>query len=69
MIRVMENIDLAQCGMIYSKAFPMEHFFVNIVPLLFFLQPYNLVMKVSYFFPHKFKFVYSTITHLLGDRK
>ncbi len=25
MIRLMENIDLAQCGMIYAKAFPMEH--------------------------------------------
>ena len=25
MIRIMENTDLAQCGMIYSKAFPMEH--------------------------------------------
>ena len=29
MIRVMENIDLAQCGMIYSKAFPMEHWGID----------------------------------------
>ena len=29
MIRVMENIDLAQCGMIYAKAFPMEHWGID----------------------------------------
>ncbi len=29
MIRVMENTDLAQCGMIYSKAFPMEHWGID----------------------------------------
>ena len=25
----MESIDLAQCGMIYSKAFPMEHWGID----------------------------------------
>ena len=25
----MENIDLAQCGMIYAKAFPMEHWGID----------------------------------------
>ena len=25
----MENTDLAQCGMIYSKAFPMEHWGID----------------------------------------
>ncbi len=29
MIRVMENIDLAKCGMIYAKAFPMEHWGID----------------------------------------
>ncbi len=29
MIRVMENIDLAQCGMIYAKAFLMEHWGID----------------------------------------
>ena len=29
MIRVMENIDLAQCGMIYANAFPMEHWGID----------------------------------------
>ena len=29
MIRVMENNDLAQCGMIYAKAFPMEHWGID----------------------------------------
>ena len=29
MIRVMKNIDLAQCGMIYAKAFPMEHWGID----------------------------------------
>lgn len=29
MIRVMENIDLAQCGMIYHKAFPMEYWGID----------------------------------------
>ena len=29
MIRIMENTDLAQCGMIYSKAFPMEHWGID----------------------------------------
>ncbi len=29
MIRVMENIDLIQCGKIYAKAFPMEHWGID----------------------------------------
>ena len=29
MIRVMENTDLAQCGMIYAKAFPMEYWGID----------------------------------------
>ena len=29
MIRIIKNSDLAQCGMIYAKAFPMEHWGID----------------------------------------
>lgn len=29
MIRIMKDSDLAQCGMIYAKAFPMEHWGID----------------------------------------
>lgn len=32
MIRTMTNSDLSQCGMIYAKAFPMEHWGIDWTP-------------------------------------
>ena len=29
MIRIIKNSDLAQCGMIYAKAFPMGHWGID----------------------------------------
>ena len=29
MIRIMKDSDLAQCGMIYAKAFSMEHWRID----------------------------------------